>query len=71
MTDQPDIVEQLRFEGKHEPADEILALRAQLAEARAAFRKYGRHDARCKGTWPSARRCTCGFSAARAKLGEG
>ena len=55
-------------------ADLIEALRTQRDKAVAALRKYGRHERRCfelKSTFDlrgRERTCTCGFTAALARL---
>ena len=52
---------------KREAANLIEALRTQRDEAVAALRKYGEHAADCF-LFGSSFDCTCGFTAALAKL---
>ena len=81
MTGPTDIVERLRVWRRsefgqsppgymfEEAADTIEALRASLAEAKAAFKHYGEHKRYCnllQLTEP----CTCGYSAALANMGN-
>jgi hypothetical protein len=50
-----DVLESVRYR--------MLKAEADLAAARAALLRYGRHDVTCSGRYNDTRPCTCGFGA--------